>query len=52
MSAPTHTDQLGQKFTANGNGALPSPGSTMTLHNGTGQTNNAIWDGKNVTEKK
>lgn len=52
MSTPTHTDQSGQKFTAKGNGAVPSPGSTVTAHNGSGQINNAIWDGRNVVVKK
>jgi hypothetical protein len=52
MSTQTHTDQSGQKFTANGNGALPSPGSTVTLHNGTGQTNNAVWNGQNAVANK
>ena len=49
---PTHTDQSGQKFTANGNGAVPSPGSTVTAHNGSGQIGNAIWNGTHAVVNK
>ena len=52
MSGSTHTDQSGQKFTANGNGALPSPGSTVTKHDGSGRIGNAIWTGTHAVEKK
>jgi hypothetical protein len=52
MSTQTHTDQSGQKFTANGNGAVPSPGSTVTLHNGSGRIGTGIWTGTHAVERK
>ncbi|MBN8899743.1 MAG: hypothetical protein J0H19_08705 [Rhodospirillales bacterium] len=52
MSTPTHTDQSGNTFQAGGNGALPPPGSTVTLNNGSGKTGNATWTGTHAVENK